>query len=66
MVFLPHAAALRSPYNWSLPYTTRVSAQDVIDRLFLSIVSPGGPAGRWSLGPGTAWRCAPKRAWPWR
>jgi hypothetical protein len=43
MIFLPHAAALRSPYNWSLPYTTRVSAQDVIDRLFLSIVRQAGP-----------------------
>lgn len=43
MVFLPHAAALRSPYNWSLPYTTRVSAQDVIDRLFLSIVRQANP-----------------------
>ncbi|HLZ83740.1 MAG TPA: hypothetical protein VKQ54_09255 [Caulobacteraceae bacterium] len=43
MIFLPDAAALRSPYNWSLPYTTRVSAQDVIDRLFLSIVRQAGP-----------------------
>jgi hypothetical protein len=43
MIFLPHAAALRSPYNWSLPYTTRVSAQDVIDRLFLSIVRQAQP-----------------------
>jgi hypothetical protein len=43
MIFLPHAAALRSPYNWSLPYTTRVSAQDVIDRLFLSIVRQADP-----------------------
>lgn len=43
MVFLPHAAALRSPDNWSLPYTTRVSAQVVIDRLFLSIVRQAGP-----------------------
>jgi hypothetical protein len=43
MIFLPHAAALRSPYNWSLPYTTRVSAQDVIDRLFLSIVRQARP-----------------------
>jgi hypothetical protein len=43
MIFLPHAGALRSPYNWSLPYTTRVSAQDVIDRLFLSIVRQATP-----------------------
>ena len=43
MIYLPHAAALRSPYNWSLPYTTRVSAQDVIDRLFLSIVRQADP-----------------------
>ena len=43
MIFLPHAGALRSPYNWSLPYTTRVSAQDVIDRLFLSIVRQAAP-----------------------
>jgi hypothetical protein len=43
MAFLPHAASLRSPYNWSLPYTTRVSAQDVIDRLFLSIVRQVSP-----------------------
>jgi len=44
MIFMPYAAALRSPYNWSLPYTTRVSAQDVIDRLFLSIVRQVAPA----------------------
>ena len=44
MIFMPYAAALRSPYNWSLPYTTRVSAQDVIDRLFLSIVRQVEPA----------------------
>jgi hypothetical protein len=43
MIFLPHAGALRSPYNWSLPYTTRVSAQDVIDRLFVSIVRQADP-----------------------
>jgi hypothetical protein len=45
MIFLPHAAALRSPYNWSLPYTTRVSAQAVLDRLFLSIVRQADPLG---------------------
>jgi hypothetical protein len=43
MIFLPHAAALRSAYNWSLPYTTRVAAQDAIDRLFLAIVRQADP-----------------------
>ena len=43
MIYLPHAGALRSPYNWSLPYTTRVSTQDMIDRLFTSIVRQVSP-----------------------
>jgi hypothetical protein len=43
MTFLPRLGSLRAPYNWSLPYTTRVTAQGVIDRLFLSIIRQARP-----------------------
>jgi len=38
MMFLPHAGSLRPPSPWSLPYTTRVATQGVMDRLFASIL----------------------------
>ena len=38
MMYLPHAGSLRPPSPWSLPYTTRVATQGVMDRLFTSIL----------------------------
>lgn len=43
MAFLPCAGALRAAVNWSLPYTTRLSAQGMIDQLFQSIVRQTSP-----------------------
>jgi hypothetical protein len=43
MAFLPCAGALRAAVNWSLPYTTRLSAQGMIDQLFQSIVRQTPP-----------------------
>ncbi len=43
MQFLPGAGWMRSPANWSLPYTTRVAAQGVMDRLFAAIVRQADP-----------------------
>ncbi len=43
MTYLPKAACLRSPAPWSLPYTTRVAAQGVIDQLFAAIVRQAEP-----------------------
>ena len=43
MIYLPSVGCLRTRYNWSLPYTTRVTAQGVIDQLFLSIVRQANP-----------------------
>jgi hypothetical protein len=38
MMYLPRAGSLRPPSPWSLPYTTRVATQGVMDRLFTSIL----------------------------
>ena len=43
MSYLPKVGSLRSPAPWSLPYTTRVAAQGVMDRLFVSIVRQAEP-----------------------
>ena len=43
MQFLPRAGWMRAPANWSLPYTTRLSAQGVMDRLFAAIVRQADP-----------------------
>ena len=43
MIFLPHAGSLRTTVNGALPYTTRVTAQGVIDRLFLSVLRQVSP-----------------------
>ena len=43
MAFLPCAGALRAAVSWSLPYTTRLSAQGMIDQLFQSIVRQAPP-----------------------
>ncbi len=43
MTYLPLAACLRAPAPWSLPYTTRVSAQGVMDQLFAAIVRQARP-----------------------
>lgn len=43
MIYLPSVGCLRTRYNWSLPYTMRVTAQGVIDQLFLSIVRQATP-----------------------
>ncbi len=43
MIYLPGVGCLRTRYSWSLPYTTRVTAQGVIDQLFLSIVRQANP-----------------------
>jgi hypothetical protein len=43
MTYLPKVGSLRSPAPWSLPYTTRVAAQGVMDRLFVSIVRQAEP-----------------------
>ena len=37
-MYLPQAGSLRPPSPWSLPYTTRVATQGVMDRLFASIL----------------------------
>ena len=38
MVYLPCAGALRAAVSWSLPYTTRLAAEGMVDQLFQSIV----------------------------
>ncbi|HEY2050782.1 MAG TPA: hypothetical protein VGH03_15695 [Caulobacteraceae bacterium] len=38
MAYLPCAGALRAAVSWSLPYTTRLAAQGMVDQLFQSIV----------------------------
>ena len=43
MAYLPKAGSPRSPANWSLPYTTRVVAQGLMDQLFVSIVRRANP-----------------------
>ena len=43
MQFLPAAGWLRAPANWSLPYTTRLAAQGVMDQLFAAIVRQADP-----------------------
>jgi hypothetical protein len=43
MSFLPGAGSLRAPSSWSLPYTTRVMEQGVIDRIFLGVVREVNP-----------------------
>lgn len=43
MAYLPCAGALRAAVSWSLPYTTRLAAQGVIDQLFQSIVRQARP-----------------------
>jgi hypothetical protein len=43
MTYLPRAGCLRSPVSWSLPYTTRVAAQGVMDQLFAAIVRQAEP-----------------------
>ena len=43
MTYLPHVGALRTIFNWSLPYTTRLSAQGVFDRLFAAVVRQAPP-----------------------
>jgi hypothetical protein len=63
MRFMPRAGSLRPPYSWSLPYTTRVMEQGVVDHLFLSIVRQARPLE--SLGgvrDGRVLRQAPRAA----
>ncbi len=43
MTFLPHVGALRTIFNWSLPYTTRLNAQGVFDHLFAAVVRQAPP-----------------------
>jgi hypothetical protein len=43
MTYLPKVGSLRPPAPWSLPYTTRVAAQGVMDRLFVSIIRQAEP-----------------------
>ncbi|HEX4741095.1 MAG TPA: hypothetical protein VH353_07185 [Caulobacteraceae bacterium] len=38
MAYLPCAGALRAAVSWSLPYTTRLAAEGMVDQLFQSIV----------------------------
>lgn len=43
MCFLPEVGWMRSPANWSLPYTTRLAAQGLMDRLLASILRQADP-----------------------
>jgi hypothetical protein len=43
MCYLPEVGWMRSPANWSLPYTTRVAAQGLMDRLLASILRQASP-----------------------
>ncbi|MBV8683700.1 MAG: hypothetical protein JO111_12565 [Caulobacteraceae bacterium] len=43
MDYLPCAGALRAAVSWSLPYTTRIAAQGMVDQLFQSIVRQTKP-----------------------